>query len=510
MSKEEETPTTPEAEQGDTVAPTEMLAIAATAASSLMADYDFSVKGIMNSIAKRASLDRERTLEVPPSLPRMLEEVPSRKAFIQELVEQEGSCAKWMEVKEIHGVPVQRLANVTYGKESPLQSMDLYFPLGGVGSNDKADDIEAPHLLLEADKSTDAENDELITHATGEDKEVNTSEQSKESEDTVTGEEAGNITSEEEANKKRPVYIHIHGGGWSRGSKETTFYGGPAMCQNAVAEAGCISVAIGYRLGRYPEFMHDAAQGIKWVYDNIESLGGDVDNVFLSGHSAGGHISSLLILRHNTFLQPLGIPMSFFKGLVLVSGVYDLFKPMKMRCVDAKNKWFALAYATPAFGTDTQLKRDASPLLLLDPSKDTSLVGPAMRAVMPRVSLKKRFPVRKLSKLVAQSSYYVFGDDSNKEERQPPIEYRDGDNDLPPPTLILNATYDMGLEENGQLMAEAMSEYTPVRYMIIEGSDHASICWHDKTSKAVADFVADRRQVVKQKQRRGKRDKTQS
>lgn len=137
----------------------------------------------------------------------------------------------------------------------------------------------------------------------------------------------------------RPVYIHIHGGGWSRGGKASPFYGGPAMCQNAAA-SGCIAVAPGYRLGKYPEFVHDAANAIKWVQDNIAELGGDLSNVFLSGHSAGGHIASLLILRHATYLAPLGIPIDFFLGLVLVSGVYDLFKPLRSAPMDTKNKWF--------------------------------------------------------------------------------------------------------------------------------------------------------------------------
>jgi carboxylesterase type B len=41
-------------------------------------------------------------------------------------------------------------------------------------------------------------------------------------------------------------------------------------------------------LGQYPDFVEDAANAIKWVKDNIEQFGGDISNVFLSGHSAGG------------------------------------------------------------------------------------------------------------------------------------------------------------------------------------------------------------------------------
>ena len=184
---------------------------------------------------------------------------------------------------------------------------------------------------------------------------------------------------------KRPVYIHIHGGGWSRGGKASPFYGGPAISSNAAA-AGCLAVAPGYRLGQYPEFVHDVANAIKWVKDNIEKFGGDLSNVFLSGHSAGGHIASLLILRHSCFLAPLGIPLDFFRGVVLVSGVYDLFSPLRSAPLDAKNKWFVLAYVIPAFGTDEKLRREASPLLLLNPEKNTSTKGILVQSITHRLS----------------------------------------------------------------------------------------------------------------------------
>ncbi|CAB9529491.1 Carboxylesterase NlhH [Seminavis robusta] len=295
---------------------------------------------------------------------------------------------------------------------------------------------------------------------------------------------------------KEPVYIHIHGGGWSRGKKDSGFYGGPAMCQNVTADTGCISVAIGYRLGHYPEFIYDAALAIRWVYDHIDSLGGDTSNVFLSGHSAGAHIASLLTIRHFTFLQePFGIPRDFFKGVILVSGVYDLFSPMRSNAIDFKNKWLFLYYVTPAFGTDAKLKREASPLLLLDPNKDTSIWGTAVTNLQRRVSkVSERVVPLVPDKLLPEKIRSSMT--SNAEDSMELLlewEWNGGGleshNYQPPSTLILNATFDMGLQENGQLMAEALGEHTTVKYQIIEGSDHASICWNDTTAETVADFV---------------------
>jgi hypothetical protein len=59
-----------------------------------------------------------------------------------------------------------------------------------------------------------------------------------------------------------------------------------------------------------------------------------------------------------------------------------------------------------------------------------------------------------------------------------------------PRTLILNASFDMGLQENGKLMADAMAQHTTVEYKHISWTDHASICWNEKTFCAMREFMA--------------------
>jgi len=279
-------------------------------------------------------------------------------------------------------------------------------------------------------------------------------------------------------NNKVPVYIHIHGGGWSRGGKASTFYGGPALSKNA-AKCGLIAVSVGYRLGTYPHFMEDCANAIKFVRENIAMLGGDVNQVFLSGHSAGGHIASLLLLRHSTFLEPVGIPLDFFSGLILVSGVYDLFSPLRAAPIDVKNKWFFIAYVLPAFGYDEKLRRQASPVLLLsdpkpsiedeaeeDNSKDTSLLG-------------------KLAQVV--ENYFRT---SEEEDDDHPVV----NTSHLPRTLILNADFDMGLQQNGELMAAEMAKYTDVKYVLVKGTNHADICWNEKSTSEISKFLLDKPQ----------------
>ena len=220
--------------------------------------------------------------------------------------------------------------------------------------------------------------------------------------------------------------------------------------------------------------------------------------VILSGHSAGGHIASLLLLRHDCFLAPRGVPTDFIDGLVLLSGVYDLFQPLRQHpWLDAKNKWFVVAYVWPAFGSDETLRREASPLLLLDPTKDTSWYGQAEKRI-------SQILFRTLS-LSDSTGAAAADDDGQEEDDQEQAEGVGGneDNHPPaarpasfdintlhlPPTLILNAAFDMGLQENGELMAQAMSKHTHVKYRVIPKTDHASICWNADAAAEVRDFV---------------------
>ena len=91
------------------------------------------------------------------------------------------------------------------------------------------------------------------------------------------------------------VLIFMYGGGWTNGYKETmAFYSRP---MNA---AGVTFVSLGYRLAPrhvFPAGWMDAANGVAWVYRNIDRFGGQPERIYLSGHSAGGHYASLLAVR---------------------------------------------------------------------------------------------------------------------------------------------------------------------------------------------------------------------
>lgn len=88
-----------------------------------------------------------------------------------------------------------------------------------------------------------------------------------------------------------PVLIFIHGGSWNKGRKEIYDFMGSRM-----ARRGVVTVIIDYPLA--PEYKVAAMEkasilAVKWVQDNISSYGGDPEKIFISGHSAGGHLAAL-------------------------------------------------------------------------------------------------------------------------------------------------------------------------------------------------------------------------
>ena len=104
-------------------------------------------------------------------------------------------------------------------------------------------------------------------------------------------------TKAEATSDKLPVMVWIHGGGWAM---KATYDG------DVFANHGVILVAVNYRMGAFgwmahPALSAESAYGVsgnygildhiaalEWVQDNIESFGGDKNNVTIFGESAGG------------------------------------------------------------------------------------------------------------------------------------------------------------------------------------------------------------------------------
>lgn len=121
-----------------------------------------------------------------------------------------------------------------------------------------------------------------------------------------------------------PVYVWIHGGGFTGGRSFDPMYDGTLL-----AQSGIICVTVAYRLGVFGFLdlepllgaayagsanngLRDLMQALKWVQQNIEAFGGDPTQVSVGGQSAGAKLTDIL----------LGVPSAqpLFKQAISESG----------------------------------------------------------------------------------------------------------------------------------------------------------------------------------------------
>jgi acetyl esterase/lipase len=124
--------------------------------------------------------------------------------------------------------------------------------------------------------------------------------------------------------KNYPVMVFVHGGSWKSGNKELY-----APLGETCAKQGIGTAVINYRLTdskgtiHHPDHIHDVAKAVAWVKANCGKYGGNKDQLFLSGHSAGGHLVALLALDES-YLKAEGCSTRDICGVTAVSGVYTV------------------------------------------------------------------------------------------------------------------------------------------------------------------------------------------
>jgi acetyl esterase/lipase len=95
-----------------------------------------------------------------------------------------------------------------------------------------------------------------------------------------------------------PVLIHLHGGGYTRGRKNSQSL--PLLYR--LASQGWVCVSANYRLrpaAQHPDHLIDLKQVIAWVRAHGHEYGADPTLLFVAGSSAGAHMASLAALTPN-------------------------------------------------------------------------------------------------------------------------------------------------------------------------------------------------------------------
>ncbi|MBM4068972.1 MAG: alpha/beta hydrolase [Planctomycetes bacterium] len=121
-----------------------------------------------------------------------------------------------------------------------------------------------------------------------------------------------------------PVVFLVHGGAWVYGDNRCC--GLYSSVGEFLARHGIGAVLPNYRLSplvKHPEHIKDVARAFAWTRHNIGKYGGAVDQLFLAGHSAGGHLVALLA-TDECYLRDEGLKTDDIRGVIAVSGVYNI------------------------------------------------------------------------------------------------------------------------------------------------------------------------------------------
>ena len=157
--------------------------------------------------------------------------------------------------------------------------------------------------------------------------------------------------------------VWFHGGGLRGGSKEIP----EALKNNNIAVVG-VNYRLYPKVGA-PKYIEDAAAAVAWVFNHIEEFGGDASLIFISGHSAGGYLTSMVGLDKK-YLDKYQIDANNIAGLIPFSGhTITHFTVREERGIEGTQP--IIDELAPLY----HVRGDASPLLLITGDRELEMLG---------------------------------------------------------------------------------------------------------------------------------------
>ena len=157
--------------------------------------------------------------------------------------------------------------------------------------------------------------------------------------------------------------VWFHGGGLKAGNKHIP---------EGLLKKGIAVVSVNYRFYpqiKAPVYIEDAAAATAWVFKNIQEYGGDPTKVFISGHSAGGYLASMIGLD-KSYLKKHEIDANDIAGLIPFSGHTITHFTVREEMGIPGTTPIVDKYA-PLF----HIREDSPPLLLITGDRELELLG---------------------------------------------------------------------------------------------------------------------------------------
>lgn len=118
-----------------------------------------------------------------------------------------------------------------------------------------------------------------------------------------------------------PTLAYIHGGYWQMNDKEAY-----AFLAEGLLPAGFNLALIEYTLApeaRMDQIVAEVRRAVAWLLDHLAELGGDPKRLYVSGHSAGGHLTAMAMNDARV------------AGGIAISGLYEL-EPIRLSYLNEK------------------------------------------------------------------------------------------------------------------------------------------------------------------------------
>ena len=133
------------------------------------------------------------------------------------------------------------------------------------------------------------------------------------------------------ADPNAPILVFVHGGYWRiLSSKEFS------LVAHAPVAAGYTVVVTNYSLCpkvSISEITRQSRAAVAWLYQMENEFNGDREQIYVCGHSAGGHQTAMLL--STDWPGEYGLPADIIKGGLSISGLFDL-RPLRYSWLQPK------------------------------------------------------------------------------------------------------------------------------------------------------------------------------
>jgi arylformamidase len=123
-----------------------------------------------------------------------------------------------------------------------------------------------------------------------------------------------------------PIYVFLHGGYWQSLDKADYSFIAEGTVPNGVMTV-VPNFALAPRCGM-DEIVRQTRAAIAWLGTHGRELGGDPARIYVGGHSAGGHLATMLLATDWPEFGA-GLPRDLVKGVCAISALFDM-EPIRL------------------------------------------------------------------------------------------------------------------------------------------------------------------------------------